>query len=118
MRGTMDSFNHQLGRGFGDFRVVAPDKQEKTQRMCSYAQQFWPVAEKICLDALRNSSHTAINKGKSLLLERFFGWWWMMPKDPCHQLGENEHICLFQIFERAYRQLKTAEESLTDWPMV
>lgn len=80
---------------------------------CSYARRFADWAAEVCHDALQRQDLIALNQAKVLLLDKYFEWRAFVPKNHRYRMTETGHICIFHIFEEAYRQIKLAELTLS-----
>lgn len=81
-------------------------------KICSYAKKFQEWATKLCSDATSSYHQVAINQAKIFLVDRYYEWRTVVPRDHRYYIGgarAGAHICIFQVFEDAYGQLRLAE---------
>jgi hypothetical protein len=87
--------------------------EEEQPPLCRYAASFQPWAQTLVEVTLQRSTTVSINQAKVLLLDKYFEWRAVSPKPHRDKMSGSGHVCLFAVFEAAYRRLKEAELSLT-----
>ena len=87
---------------------------ERTAKTCRYAELFAQWCRELLTAATGNASVISINQSKVLLVDKYFEWRNSVPKSHRNYLGsEGGHVCIFQVFDSAYRQLRAVELALT-----
>ena len=86
---------------------------------CNYARLF----ERWAADMLREYVHqepdvVRIAQAKVRLIDQYFQWRVQVPKSHRNRIGEDGHICIFHVFERAYQQIKMVELTLSPPPII
>ena len=81
-------------------------------RLCRYAEAFsdWVVQ---ALDVSQNPNIVAVNQAKVLLVDKYFEFFSVAPKQHRYHFSPSGHVCIFQVFIEFYQRLKTIELSLT-----
>jgi hypothetical protein len=77
---------------------------------CAFAEKLAEHLGPLVTAAIQSRSHIVINQTKVVLLDKFFEWRKFVPEK--HRLLEGDHLCLFEVFETAYEQLKVTELAL------
>ena len=90
---------------FGDILSDRPD-------YCVFAESFHEFADRLCKDALRQSTVVGVNQAMLSLTKRYFQWFSVVPKRHKYHLSENGHTCIFQVFVQSYQRLMTLELSI------
>jgi hypothetical protein len=87
--------------------------------ICAAANQFQQWAAVLCTEVARIAQQSnddgiiAVNQAYVRLITKYFDWRSAVPKAHRNCISETGHTCIFQIFERAYQQLRVIELSLT-----
>lgn len=97
----------------------APEKPFKTgPRLCEHAATFSDWSETLVSTACAKNNVVAINQATLHLVNRYFMWRVNVPLR--HQVlarPSAEHVCIFAIFESAYRRLQDAVLRLDPPPL-
>ena len=87
-------------------------------RLCPYARSFLEWAEELVTQAMSKRDTVGVNQAKLRLLDKYFDWRTEVPQAHRNRTGSyNGHVCIFHVFEEAYRVLRVAELSLTPSPL-
>ena len=95
-----------IWRRFEDFEFAGV-----TENFCRYARAFasWANATLHIDDA----GLVELNQSKVLLVDKYFEFFSIVPKDHRYYFHPKGHICIFQVFLDTYRRIKARELSLT-----
>lgn len=85
---------------------------EMEQNCCDYAAEFSEWADELC-SVIDDPDVVAVNQAKVLLMDKYFEWRSIVPKNHRNKTSPVGHLCIFHVFEKAYILLKVAELSLT-----
>ena len=96
-----------IWRRYEDFEFTEP-----TVPFCQYGDAFAHWAES-GLFLTNNADLIQLNQSKVLLLDRYFDFFSVVPKDHRYYFNPKNHICIFQVFVEYYRRIKTRELTLT-----
>ncbi len=113
---TTDSVIDAVTREFVDFCLEeAEDTRAESQaNYCAYAQVFQRWADGMLEEYVRaNPTPIRLAQAKVLLIDRFFEWRASVPKSHRNRIGENGHVCLFQVFDQVFQQIKLAQLTVT-----
>ena len=96
-----------IWRRFDDF-----DLPEPRVDLCPYAQAFhdWAVRAH---DLGRDPSIISVKQAKIWLIDKYFDWYSIAPRQHRYHLNPRGHTCIFQVFVEFYQQLRALELSLT-----
>jgi len=92
--------------GLFDGLVGKPD-------MCPYAQKFSEWVNALLVGLSEKPNIVSVNQAKILLQDKWHDWRTVSPKRHRDHLSYRGHICLFHVYEQAYKQLRVLELSLT-----
>ena len=88
-----------------------PEEEQVTS--CLAAGKFGEWCEPLINEAIRQKNPIALNRAKIHLLDRYFDWRGTVTKSHRELVGDENHICIWHIFEQAYQQIRAAELVLT-----
>jgi len=94
-------------RGEGNLEIP-----EDVIDFCEFARSFMEWGDKL-LDIKKEYTLISINQAKILLLDKFFEWYWYLPRSHRIRLNPRRHICIFQVFVPLYQRLKVIELAIT-----
>ena len=88
------------------------DVQPLPENKCVFAQSFsqWVMGLFKCLE---DPSIVAVNQAKVLLQDKYFEYYRYVSKKHRKHRSPRGHICIFQVYEAAYDQLKVIELQIT-----
>lgn len=91
-------------------QVQVQEVEEEERDICPYALQF----ETWAIELVREHGTTlvSINQGKVLLVDRYFEWRATVPTAHRNRVNDQGHICIFHVFDEAYRTFRTRELSI------
>ena len=93
----------------GLFDEVLPEQS----RFCPYAQRFSEWTNGLLTSVSQETTVVSVNQAKLLLQDKWHDWRTVSPKLHRNHLTNRGHICIFQVYEQAYHQLRVLELSLT-----
>jgi hypothetical protein len=106
MNGERPPFD-SLWHNFDDLELPdAPDN------MCRYARALSDSASKV-RELGFSSDIVAVNQAKLLLVETYFKFFCIVPKQHRYHLSPRGHKCIFQVFIELYSLIKSHELSLS-----
>ena len=85
---------------------------EPTVPYCQFAEAFSNWAES-ALHIGSNASLVQLNQSKILLIDRYFDFFSIVPKDHRYYFNPKSHICIYQVFMEYYRRIRTRELSIS-----
>lgn len=88
-----------------------PDEEQV--KICSSARKFGEWCDPLINEAVRQKDPIALNQAKIHLVDRYFNWRGSVTKSHRELVRDENHICIWHIFERAYQQIRAAELVLT-----
>ncbi|MFN8495574.1 MAG: hypothetical protein U0350_48725 [Caldilineaceae bacterium] len=109
---AMTTFFSSDDQDWNLFREWTFELPEEEEPLCAYAQQFAPWANLLCEEAEKRKQIVSLNHAYVLLLHKYFEWRNVVPKNHRDRVSERGHICIFQIFDRAYHRLMMLQLSL------
>ena len=79
---------------------------------CPYAQAFfnWGKRE---LNLGRNADLIEVNQAKVLLLDKYFEFYCVIPKQHRYRVRPEGHMCVFHVFIEFYQRIKQLQLSLS-----
>lgn len=96
-----------IWRRFDDYELDVP-----TIPLCKYAEAFSNWAES-ALYIEGNVSLVQLNQAKILLVDKYFQFFSIAPKNHRYYFNPKNHICIFQVFLEYYRRIRTRELGIT-----
>ncbi len=90
---------------------------EPEEKWCSHARQYAEWVQQICKDGLANPDPVSLNQLKVRITDRYMDLRHAVPLSHRNRIGEQGHICIFQVFERTYQKLRLVELMLTPPPL-
>ncbi len=102
------------------FDVVFGDDFELTggkPNLCPFAFQFSKWADDL-IQFPEDPDILDIYQAKINLLDKYFDWYHIVPKRHRFHKGNRGHICIYQVFVKAYHELRAAELSLKPFPLI
>jgi hypothetical protein len=93
------------------------DLPEAPDNMCQYARALSDSASKVRELGL-SSDIVAVNQAKLLLLEKYFEFFCIVPRQHRYHLSPRGHKCIFQVFIELYSLIKSHELSSLSPPML
>ena len=97
-----------------DFTLTPP---EDGADFCEGAERFFGWAEELCAAVEERESVVAVNQALVLLVKRFFSWGDNLPRRHRSRNGRQKHVCVFEVFEVAYRRLRELELTISPPPL-
>lgn len=94
------------GDGGWEFSPLPPN-------YCVFARKFSEWTLEFCAKVTQAGDLVAINQGKILLVDKYFEWRSVVPKNHRDRLSATGHTCIFRVFEQAYMTLRAMELALT-----
>jgi hypothetical protein len=91
---------------FDDFEF----SEEPVER-CPYAQAFFSWAVQVV--DVSESSVVFLNQAKVLLVDKYFEFFSIVPKQHRYHFSPQGHVCIFQVFLEFYQRIKARELMLT-----
>ena len=80
---------------------------------CVYAQRFAEWSNGLITSVAQEPDAVGVNQAKLLLQDKWHDWRSLVPKAHRNQFSSRGHTCIFQVYEKAYIQLRRIELSLT-----
>lgn len=90
--------------------------EESDHTICVYALSFQKWIDELA-KMLENLNEVAVNQAKILLTDKYFDWERIVPQSHRQRLGVHGHTCIYQVFKKAYENLRVVELSLTPPPI-
>lgn len=102
-----ESFYYNWNRIEG---LEIPEPADHT--ICVYALSFQKWIEELS-KMMEDSTAIGVNQAKILLTDKYFDWERLVPKSHRQRLGIHGHTCIYQVFNKAYENLRIVELALT-----
>jgi len=91
-------------------KLEIPDPLDRT--ICVYALSFQKWVDELS-NMMQNPSDIGVNQAKILLADKYFDWERLVPQSHRMRLGVHGHTCIYQVFKKAYENLRIMELHLT-----
>lgn len=85
--------------------------EEVTAHFCRYAEAFQNWASTTL--EINSADLVTLNQAKVLLVDKYFEFFSIVPKNHRYYFHPKGHICIYQVFLDTYRRIKARELSLT-----
>lgn len=79
---------------------------------CEFARSFMGWGDQLFNDK-KEYTLISINQAKIHLIDKFFEWYWYLPRSHRIRLNPKRHICIFQVLVTLYQRLKVIELAIT-----
>ena len=80
--------------------------------ICVYAASFQRWVDELA-KMMEKPTVVFINQTKIMLSDKYFDWERLVPQSHRQRLGVHGHTCIYQVYKKAYEQLRVIELSLT-----
>jgi hypothetical protein len=106
----LDGRFSDIWRGVEEFEFKRPEEQPD---WCVFAFAFSDWIERLNQEIVTDDpTVVAVNQAKVLLIDKYFEWRSIVPKNHRNRIGEVGHTCIFHVFEQGYERLRAIELAL------